>query len=289
MEVAERRVVANGLGHHAIVWSPPRDRVSDDAPTLLCVHGFLDLAWSFRGVAERLVARGLRVIAVDWRGHAESDWVGPGGYYYFADYVADLADLVEELVPGRLHLFGHSMGGSAALLYAGAFPDRVERLMLAEGLGPPEPADSSLPERMANWVRECREARARRDNPLVMPDVDAALARMKRTNPDLPDALGRELAARGTRPVEGGVVWRWDPLHRTRGPYPFRKEDFLSFARAVRCPVLVIDGEHGFRTADHAERLAAFRDVRTRAIPATGHMMHWTAPDAVADAISNGW
>lgn len=290
MEVSERTVRANGLDHHVIVWSPDRSSRggADEIPTVLCLHGFLDLAWSFRRVAEGLVKHGHRVIAFDWRGHAESDWVGAGGYYYFADYVADLADLVESLVPGRLHLVGHSMGGAAALLYTGTFPQRVERLVLAEGMGPPAP-DQPLPERMAQWVKERRQAQSRRETPFVMPNVEAALTRMKATNPDLPHELGLELAGRGTKPVDGGIVWRWDPLHRTRGPYPFRRDDFLSFARAVECPVLVVDADNGFRTVDHAERLAAFRDVRTRVIPGAGHMMHWTAPDAVVDAILNGW
>ena len=44
-------------------------------------------------VAERLAPHGL-VIAPDLRGHGDSDQVGPGGYYYFADYVADLDDAI---------------------------------------------------------------------------------------------------------------------------------------------------------------------------------------------------
>lgn len=284
MEVSERSVVANDLEHHVVVWAP-REPPARSA-TVLCVHGFLDVGWSWRRVAERLVARGHRVVAVDWRGHGESAWVGAGGYYYFADYVADLAELVDALVPGPLHLVGHSMGGTAAALFTGTFPARVERLVVAEGLGPPVPA-GGLPQRMAQWVRECRDARKRRAEAPVMPDLEAAVLRMKRVNPDLPDDLGLELAARSTRAVEGGVVWRWDPLHRTRGPHPFRKAEFLEFLGAIRCPVLVLDGENGFRTADHAERLAALADVRSRTIPGSGHMMHWTAPEQVAAAIGD--
>ena len=84
MSPRERFVPANGLRHHVVEWGEP------DAPTVLLAHGFLDLAWSFRDVAQRLAERGFRCVAWDWRGHGESEHIGAGGYYHFADYVLDL-------------------------------------------------------------------------------------------------------------------------------------------------------------------------------------------------------
>jgi len=279
MRTTERRIVANGIEHHVIVWEP--EGAAREA-TVLCLHGFLDVGWSWRQVAERLVARGRRVVAFDWRGHGESGWIGPGGYYHFLDYVADLAALVEALVPGPLHLVGHSMGGTAAALFAGAFPARVEKLVLLEGLGPKVDEDRP-PERTAAWVRAVRRVREREET--VMASLDEALARMRVQNPELPDGLGLELAARSTRKVEGGWVWAFDPLHRTRGPYPFQVERFLAHVRAITAPTLLIEGERGYRTADHEARRAAVRDARLVVIPGVGHMMHWLAPGAVAEAI----
>ena len=46
----------------------------------MLVHGFLDLAHGWREVGDRLAARA-HVVAVDLRGHGDSDWIGPGGYY----------------------------------------------------------------------------------------------------------------------------------------------------------------------------------------------------------------
>lgn len=270
---------ANGLAHHVMAWGPE----TADA-TVLCLHGFLDVGYGFRGIAERLAAQGRRVIAFDWRGHGETEWIGKGGYYHFMDYVADLAELVEKLAPGRLQLVAHSMGGSAACLYTGSFPERVEKLVLLEGLGPSEPPPSTGPERVARWIAQVR--RVRSSSGRVLPSLEAALERMRIQNPELPDELGLELAARSTREAPGGGrIWSFDPLHRTRGPYPFTSAGFREFLAQIRCPVLCIDGEQGYRADDGEERFATLHDARREVIPAVGHMLHWFAPEAVASSI----
>ena len=86
----ERFVTANRLRHHLLEWG-------ESGPVVLLLHGFLEHAHVWYRVAPRLAEEGFHVFALDWRGHGDSDWVGAGGYYHFADYVADLALLVREL------------------------------------------------------------------------------------------------------------------------------------------------------------------------------------------------
>lgn len=274
------RIRANGLTHHVITWEPEGPRPE---ATVLCAHGFLDMGLSFRGIAEALVRRGHRVVAFDWRGHGQTDWIGPGGYYHFFDYVADLADLVDALVPGKLHLVGHSMGGTAASLYAGTFPERVEKLVLLEGLGPAEPPPQQGPERMARWVSQVR--RIRSGERRIMHSLPEAVERMRVQNPGLDDELGFELARHSTTRVEGGWVWSFDPLHRTRGPYPFRTDGFVEFLSALTMPTLCIDGEEGYRAPDQQRRRDALPNARFLELPGVGHMLHWFAPAATAEAI----
>ncbi len=240
-------------------------------------------------MAERLVASGRRVVAFDWRGHGGTEWIGAGGYYYFMDYIPDLADLVEAVVPGRLHLVGHSMGGGIAIYFAGTYPQRVDRLVVMEGLGPPWKPKPPQPGRNVDWVADMRRARQRRASPPTYASLDAVLARMRIQNPGLSDEVGMELARRATREVstEEGVrrMWTWDPMQKTRGPMELDQAHLFAFMEAISCPVLYVRGEEGYHWPDEAERLSHFGACDTLEVPGVGHMLHWMAPDEVAEAV----
>jgi pimeloyl-ACP methyl ester carboxylesterase len=273
---AHREVVANGLRHHLLEWD------GGGRTTVLCLHGFLDLSWGFAPLGPSLAAAGYHVVAPDLRGHGDTDRIGAGGYYHFLDYVHDVADLVEQVARERLALVGHSMGGSIAALHAGVFPDRVDRLALLEGIRVEEQPAEALPRRAAAWIHEVRRARLRGPRPL--PSIEACAARIRQFDPLCPPEVALFLAERGTVPAPGGRAFKHDPVHVTRGPYPFRLEQSRQYWREVRCPVLLVDGE---RTelpppGDMAERVACFRNARTAVVPRAGHMMIRHEPEEVA-------
>ncbi|KAB2892772.1 MAG: alpha/beta hydrolase, partial [Kofleriaceae bacterium] len=136
---ARRLALATGLTYNILEWGAEHDQ------TIVLVHGFLDLAWGWDEVPE-LLARRYHVIAPDLRGHGDSDWIGPGGYYHFFDYLPDLDEVVARLARGKVVMVGHSMGGSVAAYWAGTRPEQVRALVLLEGIGPPE-ATTPVPDR----------------------------------------------------------------------------------------------------------------------------------------------
>lgn len=262
-------------------------REPEQAPsglTILLVHGYMDAGATWDAVAAPLARAGHEVLAPDLRGFGASERVGPGGYYHFPDYAADLAAMLNELAPRRLVLVGHSMGGTAACVFAGARPEAVEKLVVIEGLGPPAMPPSLALDRTRAWLRAL-DGDAREDKPLV--SLDDAVRRLAFNHPRVARSHLRVLAEKLTRRNERGeLVWCYDPLHRTTSPTPFSAEAFCSFLREVRCPVLFIDGgSTGFHPPDEAERLACFADLRHETFPNAGHMVHWTAPEQLADAI----
>src|ERR1700760_2125151 len=107
-------------------------RVRGQGPLTLLLHGWLDHAGSFDTLAPLLPGR---TAALDFRGHGDSAWVGPGGFYHFIDYLADIDGAIEALSPKEpVRIVGHSMGAASALLYLAARPERVTSLTLIDAL-----------------------------------------------------------------------------------------------------------------------------------------------------------
>ncbi len=277
--------LATGLDYHVLEWGAE----SSAEHTLLLVHGLLDLSWgwqpllaSWQTLRPDLLDR-FHIVAPDMRGHGRSDRVGAGGYYYFLDYLADLHELVAALARERLSLIGHSMGGSVCAYYAGTFPERVSRLALLEGIGAPEQA-VDMPKQIAAWLASCKRVREREDR--SYDSVEAAAQRLRKFDPRLDEELALFLARRGTRTdSDGRVRFLHDPLHATRGPYPYLLELAESFWRNIPCPVLLLEGgeSHYPRVlGDVQRRHRAFANARHQLIDGAGHMMQRHQPMAIA-------
>lgn len=283
----DRRVRGNALAHHVVEWTP----ASPGDATALLLHGFADAAASWDLVAPALVGAGLRVIAPDLRGFGDAPRAGDGGHYHFVDYVFDVADVVDAMVPPQAPLFvaGHSMGGTVATLYAGTFPDRPAKLALLEGAGPPDNPHEVAPDRMRAWIDQSRGVRARGDR--SMATLDEALDRLAGNHPRVArEVLATRLDALVRARGDGRFVWRRDPLHTTRSPTPFFAASWRAFAARVTCPVLSVSGgPFGWHAPDEDQRLACFTRLERIEVSDAGHMMHWTKPRELGDALVAFW
>ena len=275
--VTERKLSANGLVHHVIRWG---DRPVD---VVFC-HGFLDVGWSFDAVARDLVAAGHGVASFDWRGHGQTEWTGAGGYYHFPDYVLDLDELLPQLSDQPVHLVGHSMGGSACVMYAAARPENLCSLTLIEGLGPPEMEPRDPAKRLRAWLDGVARVRSKTRKP--MDGERTVLRRMRVQNPELTDELGLFLASKSTKAVDDGLQWTFDPLHKTWSPRPFQADSFGKLLEAIAAPTLIVAGERGLRLQDEEERMAKIKQHRFVEIPDVGHMIHWFEPATLASELA---
>jgi pimeloyl-ACP methyl ester carboxylesterase len=283
-EPLDKFIDSQGLPIHYLEWGEPTGE------PLILLHGYLDLAHSWRPFVTSLQEKLDRphwIIAPDCRGHGDSGWIDPGGYYHFPDYVLDLDRLVRALDAPQLKLIGHSMGGTISFLYAGTFPKRVSRLVLIEGIGPPGMNFSDAPPRMEKWITEVRERGRRHFRAYT--SVEAGASQLRQTNPRLSDARALELARAGMKQNdESKWVWKFDPLHRTAAPQPFYTAQSLEFFCRIECPVLIVEGKESRQTrrADKQERYDAIRHYRRVIIDHAGHMVHQDNPEELAEVIA---
>jgi pimeloyl-ACP methyl ester carboxylesterase len=269
----DRVIKANRLNLHLLEWG-------DDGDVVLLLHGFLEHAHVWDWVAPQLAEAGYHAFALDWRGHGDSEWIGAGGYYHFIDYVADLAALVRTL-GGYVALVGHSMGGGAAVLYAGTEPACVRALVSIEGLGVPDTDPSTAPERVVGWLRDLDRVEHRVRGTITF---DAAVARLRQRFPRFSETVARHLVEFGTRDTAGGRVWKFDPLHQTQAPQPTYVAQAREFWKRVSCPVLYVEGAESvlrLPPGDLDERLTALQ-ARRVTIPGSGHHPHLEQPEALA-------
>ncbi len=271
-----------GLKLHLLSW-PSTAPV--DAPAILFCHGWLDLGAAWARVAPHFTDH-YRVHAFDFRGMGISSWLH-GGDYHFPDYVQDIAEVADHLFPnGRpFYLIGHSMGGMATSLYAGAFPERVIRYVNIEGLGPPVVGPQAAPDRYRQWIGEYRKFRTKKPKPYSgFPDIAERLVKMyPKLDPEFAAFLSREI---GEQAPDGSVHFAHHPVHKVLNPNPFNLEQSKAFWSRVTCPVLCIrGGDSQFNRPAYEDRTLFFPNGRYLVIPGAGHMVHYDQPVLLAKAI----
>jgi pimeloyl-ACP methyl ester carboxylesterase len=137
-----RRIPGHGLTLAAREWNP-------EAPgePLVLLHGITGSSFDWIPTAACLPHR--RVIALDARGHGQSDWA-PDEAYGGDQHFADLAIALDALEIERCTIAGFSMGGGVAMLAAACLPERVSRTVVIDTY----PAARMTPgsRRIAHWV-----------------------------------------------------------------------------------------------------------------------------------------
>lgn len=123
------RYVMSGEGWRIATysWGEP------DAPTVLCVHGFGSSTrdnWVSTGWVRDLTRAGLRVLAVDQRGHGASEKPHDPRAFTMRDLVGDLLNVADTYLIDEVAYLGYSLGGRVGWQLAVDAPDRVRRAVL---------------------------------------------------------------------------------------------------------------------------------------------------------------
>lgn len=273
-----------GLRYHVRRWP-----ASAGAPKMVLLHGWMDVSASFQFLVDAL-RRDWDVYAPDWRGYGLTDW-GKADCYWFPDYLADLDALLDHVdSSSSVSLVGHSLGGNVAAMYAGVRPARVAKLVNLEGFGMQATRAQQAPKRYARWLDELREPSGLRS----YASFDELADRLQKNNGRLSREKADFLARHWGREEAGNVVLRGDPAHKIVNPVLYRYEEVRACWEQVAAPVLWVDAAAsdtlerlGLDAAQHAERRAAFRNLKYVTIQEAGHMLHHDQPAAVAAVIED--
>jgi|SRR5579884_94538 pimeloyl-ACP methyl ester carboxylesterase len=252
-------------------------------PPLLALHGWLDNAASFDRLAP-LLDDAFHVVALDLPGHGRSDWRPPGTWYHYIDYVSDALAAADALGWSRFNLLGHSLGGAVASVLAAACPERVDRLLLIEALGPLTGAADQTLTQLRRGLEQ-REAFAEKVLRVFANPVAAVAARREANG--LSDAAAAALVERGLRPVPGGYSWSSDPRLTLASPVRYTEEQILSVLRGIAAPTLLVLAEPPapFLAAELMDRrIAQVARIAVRRLPGSHHL-HLEDPLPVATAI----
>lgn len=252
--------------------------------TALLLHGGGQTRHAWVQTAKALAQAGISVIALDQRGHGNSEWIVEGAYA-FADFGADVTAVADTLSreTGRAPVVvGASLGGIAALLAM------ATRANVFAGLVLVDVTPTLDPQGVAN-VRSFMGARAQEGFASVEEAASAIAAYLPhRPRPNSLEGLRKNLRRRN----DGRYYWHWDPRFLD-GPRPVGAHDaglqsaLEGAARAASVPVLLVRGLESelVREREAAEFRALCPQAEFVDVAGARHMVAGDRNDAFAAAI----
>jgi pimeloyl-ACP methyl ester carboxylesterase len=282
MQPRSRRLPgSDGLSLHLLEWS-------DEGTPLLLVHGFGNEVHIWDDFAP-VVAPHYRTLAVDLRGHGDSDH-DPERRYDYDHHVADLEALTAALGIERLVLVGHSFGGRTATLFAAAHPERVAGLVIVD-IGPEHDPRGTTRIRM--------EVMQRGDGSFATPaEYERVLAHNFPAGS--PEALRRMARHELRQRADGRWERKADPAFMTGRAEASEAEAeaherdtakrlWDALAR-IPCPVLVVRGAASdILSPEIADRMVdeVLAKGRLAVVPRAAHSVMTDNPQGFAEAVSN--
>jgi pimeloyl-ACP methyl ester carboxylesterase len=201
-------------------------------PTVLMLHGGGQNRHSWKNTGQILADEGFHVVALDSRGHGDSDR-SPDATYTVDALCADTLAVIDQI--GRpVVLIGASMGGMTGILAADAAgPSKVTKLVLVDVVPRYEKDGSArIRDFMFSHVHGFE----------TLDDAADAVAEYlpHRTKPRSPEGLKKNLRRR-----DGRWYWHWDPKFLTApADDAFVREEKLEHAAInLRIPILLIRGK----------------------------------------------
>lgn len=216
---------ADGLTIRGDAWGDPDGRV------VILQHGGGQTRHAWRGAGETLGDAGYYAVAIDSRGHGDSDWA-PDADYTPEKNVQDLVAVIESIGATEPILVGASMGGSTSLMAIGTGRVTAGALVLVD-IAPKVEAEGT------KKIREFMDQKPEGFESLE--EVAAAIANYQphRKRPRNLDGLAKNVRLGS----DGRYHWHWDPARRNRAwDIDEYRASLVRAADNLDLPVLLVRG-----------------------------------------------
>jgi esterase len=247
----DRFVTVNGLRIHYLDWGGP------EKPPLIMLHGIGRVAHTFDHIAPHF-APNYHVMAVDMRGHGDSDW-DPKGAYLVEDYTKDIEGMAAQLRLRNITIWGNSTGGRVAQVFAGLHPELVSAV-ISEDVGPERPTQ----------VAESVTRQLKQEDEKGWASEEALLAQLKTSNARTPQDILRAYAHYGSkRRPDGRVIWKRDPAIGNG----FVPTELWRFVKEIKSPIIYVVGGRStiVPAATQEELKKVLPQAQIVTIPGVGH------------------
>jgi len=235
----------------------------DATATMIALHGGPGNSSDYMRSLEALAGEGLAVVTYDQRGTGQSS--EPSGGYGMASYIADLEAVRQAVGVERFHLLGHSWGGVLALRCAGAYPERLQSLILAgSGVLTPEAAQQGQASR-AQRVASLQE------QGLLPEDIQSISDLLPAYFSDPRFEMPAELKNMSYNPEVEQITWA-----------ALDGDDLAAGLDQLKLPVLLLWGEDdpfGMAYVESARHTLTSADLEIVLLEHCGHYWH-ECPDA---------
>lgn len=252
-------------------WDPPAaagDSGAGSKGVVLLLHGGGQTRHSWRNTGRTLAADGWSALALDARGHGQSQWA-PDGDYGIDALVADLTSVIGELGQTPV-LVGASMGGMTSLIGQGENSELARGLVLVDIAPKVESGGTAAIMAFMHSGLDGFDS---------LDDAAEAIAAYTPNRARIPNPQGLR---KNLRLREGRWYWHWDPAFLRHGDEPTRQVDSIvryerarDAAAAITVPTMLVRGtQSNVVSEEGAKELIELIPTATLIdVPEAGHMV----------------